>query len=62
MKKFEITINASFTVEAEDEEEAKQEVLINYMLDKHDLEVDEVEDEWARLRKARGRSRCHLQR
>jgi len=45
MKKFEITINASFTVEAEDEEEAKQEVLINYMLDKHDLEVDEVEDE-----------------
>ena len=45
MKKFEITINASFIVEAEDEEEAKQEVLINYMLDKHDLEVDEVEDE-----------------
>ena len=45
MKKFEITINASFTVEAEDEEEAKQEVLINYMLDKHDLEVDEVEED-----------------
>ena len=45
MKKFEITINASFTVEAEDEEEAKQEVLLNYMLDKHDLEVDEAEDE-----------------
>ena len=63
MKKFEITINASFTVEAEDEEEAKQEVLINYMLDKHDLEVDEVEeDEWARLRKARGWSHCYLQR
>jgi len=45
MKKFEITINASFIVEAEDEEEAKQEVLLNYMLDKHDLEVDEAEDE-----------------
>ena len=43
MKKFEITINASFIVEAEDEEEAKEEALLNYVLDKHDLEVDEVE-------------------
>ena len=45
MKKFEITINASFIVEAEDEEEAKEEALLNYMLDKHDLEVDEAEED-----------------
>ena len=45
MKKFEVEISAVYIIEAEDYEEAKDEVLMNYTIDKHDLEINEIEDE-----------------
>ena len=44
-KKFEVEISAVYIIEAEDYEEAKDEVLMNYTIDKHDLEINELEDE-----------------
>ena len=45
MKRFEVEISAVYIIEAEDYEEAKEEVLMNYTIDKHDFEINEIEDE-----------------
>ena len=47
MKRFEVEISAVYIIEAEDYEEAKEEVLMNYTIDKHDFEINEIEDEEA---------------
>ena len=45
MKRFEVEISAVYIIEAEDYEEAKEEVLMNYTIDKHDFEINEIEYE-----------------
>ena len=43
MKKFEVTISYNTIIEAEDYEDAKDIMLTDYILDKHDLDIQEVE-------------------
>jgi len=46
MKKFEVTISYNTIIEAEDYEDAKDIMLMDYILDKHDLDIQEVETTW----------------
>ena len=43
--KYEITINYTTTIEADDEDEARDEIIMNYEVDKHDLDIEELEEE-----------------
>tara|TARA_R100001460_G_scaffold315_2_gene1612 strand:- start:1169 stop:1372 length:204 start_codon:yes stop_codon:yes gene_type:complete len=43
--KYEITINYTTTIEADDEQEAMEEIIMNYQIDKHDLDIEEIEEE-----------------
>ena len=43
--KYEITINYTTTIEADDEQEAMEEIIMNYTVDKHDIDINELEEE-----------------
>ena len=45
MPKFKITIHNEFIIEADDEDEARDEIIMNYEIDKHDLDIEELEEE-----------------
>ena len=43
--KYEITINYTTTIEADDEDEARDEIIMNYTVDKHDIDIHELNEE-----------------
>ena len=43
--KYEITINYTTTIEADDEQEAMEEIIMNYTVDKHDIEINELNED-----------------
>ena len=45
MPKFKITIHNEFIIEADDEDEARDETIMFYDLDKHDVDIEELEEE-----------------
>ena len=40
-----ILIHNEFIIEADDEYEARDEIIMNYEIDKHDLDIEELEEE-----------------
>ena len=45
MPKFKITIHNEFIIEADDEDEARDGTIMFYDLDKHDVDIEELEEE-----------------
>ena len=45
MPKFKITIHNEFIIEAHDEDEARDGTIMFYDLDKHDVDIEELEEE-----------------
>jgi len=43
--KYEITINYTTTIEADDEQEAMEEIIMNYTVDKHDIDIHELNED-----------------
>ena len=43
--KYKIVIHNEFIIEADDEYEARDEIIMNYEIDKHDLDIEELEEE-----------------
>ena len=43
--KYEITINYTTTIEADDEQEAMEEIIMSYTVDKHDIEINELNED-----------------
>ena len=45
MPKFKIPIHNEFIIEADDEDEARDGTIMFYDLDKHDVDIEELEEE-----------------
>mgnify|MGYP003676225770 FL=1 len=45
MPKYKITIHNEFIVEADHEDDARDGTIMYYDLDKHDIDIEEVEDD-----------------
>jgi len=43
--KYKIVIHNEVIIEANDEDEARDEIIMNYEVDKHDLDIEELEEE-----------------
>ena len=43
--KYKIVIHNEVIIEANDEDEARDEIIMNYEVDKHDLDIQELEEE-----------------